>query len=428
VTREQSNDEQPLPVAPPAFAWLDLVGAPVLVVDRGTLSVRAANAAAQDLFGPARLGALPSTVANFAGSSGAAALAAAIDARAGGETTAEMAEPVFACQLRDGVQRFRFKLARPPSSAELWIATLMEAPPPATDDWRARLEEILDLLPVGVEVYDEELNALFYNRKADDLFLYDEKPILQHDEWFEIGFPDPVERAHRLAEWHTCVDAARRDRDTVQFTEWTVPCRDGRHRMVQFLVRFVGENFVVVQWDVTEQRALEAELSRLARTDPLTGICNRRGFLEEAEGAFGSAVAADVPLSVLILDIDRFKAINDRHGHAAGDAVIRAVAERCGAAMRAGDLIARLGGEEFAVLLPSTGPEEATAVAERLLAVVSDDPVAVAGVGSIVRVSIGAASLAEGDETFATMLGRADRALYGAKEAGRGRLVFALPD
>ncbi len=78
---------------------------------------------------------------------------------------------------------------------------MIEVQPQASGDWRNRLEEILDLLPVGVEIYDAGLNALFFNRKADDLFLYPERPVLQHDDWFELGFPDPEERARRYAEW-----------------------------------------------------------------------------------------------------------------------------------------------------------------------------------------------------------------------------------
>ncbi|WP_208948237.1 sensor domain-containing diguanylate cyclase [Segnochrobactrum spirostomi] len=335
-----------------AFDWMDLVGVPVLLIERDTLLVKGANRAAQARFGPNRLGALPRPFRNLAADGGAAALAAAFAAIARGETDPDAVEPVFFCQLNECVRCFRFKLAPFPPSPDLTVATMIEVQPQASGDWRNRLEEILDLLPVGVEIYDDGFNALFFNRKADDLFLYPERPVLQHDDWFELGFPDPDERARRYAEWQDRVENARRHRDRVEITEWNMRCRDGRNHVVQFLIRFVGDTFLIVQWDVTEQRALEAELSRLARRDSLTGVPNRRALLEVAEATF----AAQQPFSLLMLDIDHFKAINDRYGHPAGDDVIRAVAARCGGTLREGDILARFGGEEFAVLLPNTSP------------------------------------------------------------------------
>jgi diguanylate cyclase (GGDEF)-like protein len=409
----------------PILSWFDIVDAPLLVVAGDALVVVAANAAAHRLFGPRRFESLPCGVEAFGGEKAVEALAGAIQAaeQAGaGEAVGVM------CQLANGVHRLRFSAARLPDAPDRWLFTLsLEPPELALEDWRAGMADIMNLLPVGVEIYDKDLNALFYNLRADDLFLYDEKAILHHDEWFEFGFPDPVERAERLAEWHARVAAARRAPETVQFTEWSMRCRDGSARIVQFLFRFVGANFVMVLWDVTEQRQLEAELRRLASSDPLTGICNRRSFLEKAEAAFAGSRAEDGALSVLILDIDRFKAINDRHGHAAGDEVIRQTAARCSSLLRACDLFGRLGGEEFAVLLPATGPDEAAAVAGRLLEVMSREPVRVDAAAIPVRLSIGGTSRGSVDQTFAAVLARADQALYEAKNTGRGRAVFLAP-
>lgn len=404
-----------------AFEWMNLVGVPVLLIERDTLLVKAANPVAQTRFGPNRLGALPRSFTNLAGGGGADALTAAFAAIARGETDPALVEPVFFCQLHDCVRCFRFKLTPFPPAPDLSVATMIEVQPQATGDWRNRLEEILDLLPVGVEIYDHSLNALFFNRKADDLFLYPERPVLQHDDWFEVGFPDPAERARRYAEWQHRVENARRHRDRVEITEWNMRCRDGCDHIVQFLIRFVGDTFLIVQWDVTEQRALEAELSSLARRDALTGVPNRRAFLEAAEAVF----AAQHPFSLMMLDIDHFKAINDGHGHPAGDDVIRAVAARCAGTLREGDVLARFGGEEFAVLLPETGLDEARTVAGRLIEAVAAEPVVVSEMEIAVAISIGGTSRRPADRRLADVFARADAALYAAKDQGRRRAIVA---
>jgi len=165
---------------------------------------------------------------------------------------------------------------------------------------------------------------------------------------------------------------------------------------------------------------------RLAVTDPLTGLVNRRyalphlGRLLSHHGAGGRAVA------VMMVDIDRFKAVNDRHGHAGGDAVLAAVARRLRAELRPADLIARVGGEEFLVVLAGIGAGEAGRVAERMRRRVSARAVAIAGGQEVaVSLSIGLAMVAEGDSSVEAVLARADRALYAAKAAGRDRVQCA---
>lgn len=398
------------------LAWLDLVAAPVLVL-RG-VSVVAANAAARAAFGPARFEALPVGVDAFGGEPAAQAVKEAIEASDGHLRRT----PAVMWHLSIGLRRMSMTLQAVPADHGgpdgLWVGTLEEDVASSGEAWRRDLEEIVNLLPVGVEVYDDALNALFFNRHADELFLYEDQLILQHDEWFPLGFPDPVERDRAQAEWHALVAAVRRDRSLVKQTEWTVRCRDGVTRQVRFLMRFVGEHFVVVQWDLTGQRTLEAELRRMAETDSMTGIHNRRRYLEVGEASF----AAGGPLSVLVIDIDRFKRVNDRHGHAAGDVVIRAVADRCATGLGEGEVVGRLGGEEFAVLLPADAGA-AAALGERLRLSVSGTPVAWGDATIPVAVSIGVATRRPEDRAFTDILARADAALYEAKRTGRGRVV-----
>jgi two-component system cell cycle response regulator len=164
------------------------------------------------------------------------------------------------------------------------------------------------------------------------------------------------------------------------------------------------------------------ELARLARTDALTGLPNRRALEEELSRAAARAARAGTPLSVLVLDVDRFKQVNDRYGHAAGDAVLAAVASRGAAALRAGDLMARIGGEEFAVLLPGADLERAREAAERVRAAVSAAPIAADGLSLEVTTSLGCAELEAGEAGGRGLLARADAKLYEAKRAGRNRV------
>ena len=167
------------------------------------------------------------------------------------------------------------------------------------------------------------------------------------------------------------------------------------------------------------------ELSALAsasRRDPLTGLANRRAFEEELAREAARAVRAGAPLAVVALDVDRFKAVNDRHGHAAGDAVLRELAARASAAVRAGDLAARIGGEEFALLLPGAALPNALELAERVRAAIAAAPVDAGGTPLAVTVSLGCAALAP-DEAPGALLARADARLYEAKRSGRDRVM-----
>ncbi|HSI41622.1 MAG TPA: GGDEF domain-containing protein [Xanthobacteraceae bacterium] len=177
--------------------------------------------------------------------------------------------------------------------------------------------------------------------------------------------------------------------------------------------------------DVTAQHVVERTLRQMATTDALTGLGNRRYFMEA--GAAALTKAAEGGLAVLMLDIDHFKAINDQHGHGVGDEVLQAVAARCRTALRDHDVIARLGGEEFAVLLGILSHADAAVVGERLRAAVSTHPVRTTAGLIEVRLSIGGAMFADAGETLAGLLERADQMLYRAKRLGRDRVCIEQP-
>jgi diguanylate cyclase (GGDEF)-like protein len=173
-----------------------------------------------------------------------------------------------------------------------------------------------------------------------------------------------------------------------------------------------------------ENARLFDEVERLARIDGLTGTYNRRYFMELAQMQFDSARRFSQPLSALMLDFDDFKSVNDRHGHAVGDQVLRGLADRCRSALRSIDLLGRYGGEEFAILLPNTERHSGAAVlAERIRQRIDEAPVNTDAGPIHVTVSVGVASVDDSTEDLGALLKRADLALYEAKQAGRNRVV-----
>jgi diguanylate cyclase (GGDEF)-like protein len=172
-----------------------------------------------------------------------------------------------------------------------------------------------------------------------------------------------------------------------------------------------------------EQRA--SDLQTLAAIDFLTGIYNRRQFEALARAELARCQRYMRPLSVLMIDIDHFKAVNDRLGHAAGDRVLQNVASICRAEKRDSDIIARIGGEEFAVMLPETTETAALQFAERLRNQVRDSAPMIFGEKVSVTISIGVAGATIRTAGIETLLRQADRALYEAKRSGRDRVVLS---
>ncbi|MFF5176195.1 putative bifunctional diguanylate cyclase/phosphodiesterase [Micromonospora sp. NPDC000089] len=177
--------------------------------------------------------------------------------------------------------------------------------------------------------------------------------------------------------------------------------------------------------DITEARRVRDELARLAERDPLTDLPNRRALLARLDDLL--AHGGPRPGALLLIDIDNFKDINDVHGHAVGDDVLRLLARLLSHDLAPGTLLGRLGGDEFAVVLPDSDAADALAVADRLCDVTAHTPVPLADAGLRVTLSIGAASLVPGD-TRDDALGHADLALYEAKNAGRNRARLYLPE
>lgn len=167
---------------------------------------------------------------------------------------------------------------------------------------------------------------------------------------------------------------------------------------------------------------LEIDLQDQATHDPLTGIGNRRKFFDESKMALAMARRYKRPFSILLFDIDYFKKVNDTFGHKTGDDVLKAISVMCQRQARLGDIVARMGGEEFIMMLPETSYDQAILVAERLRKEISGITLKVDGAPVRVTCSFGVTEYNEGDDDIDEIVGRADKALYRAKEEGRNRV------
>jgi diguanylate cyclase (GGDEF)-like protein/PAS domain S-box-containing protein len=247
------------------------------------------------------------------------------------------------------------------------------------------------------------------------------------------GYPIEVMRTMNMSQ----INALDRDE---MFTEMRRSMDEGRtyfilrHRLAGGEIRDVevysgpimvqgAQRLYSVIHDVTKRIELEQEMKLLATTDALTGASNRHQFFSLGGVEVQRAKRYDLPLTVLMLDIDYFKSINDTYGHAAGDQVLMALSGSVSSLLRAPDIFGRLGGEEFAVILPQTGIEEGAEVAERLRTALAGLRVDVGDETVAFTVSMGLTQVRAGDKTVEEVLNRADEALYKAKRMGRNRVV-----
>lgn len=185
----------------------------------------------------------------------------------------------------------------------------------------------------------------------------------------------------------------------------------------------------ILEREIEKRKRIQDELQKLARTDSLTGLFNRRYFFEIAEKEFAESTRYNRPLSVIILDLDLFKDINDTYGHLIGDQALIHIGKLLQIAIRTPDTAARYGGEEFVVLLPETESAQAILFAERLRKLVEDSPVQNGNASISLTASFGVAGYqTKGEEKFDQLISKADQALYMAKGNGRNRVVCYRED
>jgi diguanylate cyclase (GGDEF)-like protein len=292
------------------------------------------------------------------------------------------------------------------------------------------LRNAFDNISDGVMLLDSDLKAQFLNRKIRDYFGVTAEQVAAHPSYLDLIRNSPHADAHgvppdqRNAFFASRVEAVRSADPPVR--DATTP--DGRHIRVHMAVTPNGGR-MATYCDITDLVHNAELLERLATVDGLTGLYNRRHFMVQAEAEWSRFQRYQRPLSMLMLDIDHFKSVNDRYGHAVGDEVIAAVANACRGGKRNSDIAGRLGGEEFAILLPETEAGQAQVVAERIRESVAARVLNFHKIRFNVTVSIGIAPAALGMSGVDVLLRAADEALYRAKHEGRNRVVaWSQPD
>ena len=242
--------------------------------------------------------------------------------------------------------------------------------------------------------------------------------------WTDFIYPDDREKV-----WQSIADVLE-GRSEAHKLEYRMLHKDGSIRWILDQAKIMKKNLKGLPLrmcgtytDITERKKQEIELENHAKSDFLTGLSNRRHFMEVAEQELRRAIRFKNPMSILMVDLDNFKRINDTHGHIAGDNVLKKFSADCRLIFRDIDIIGRIGGEEFAILLPETSGDEAIEPAERLRTKMEKSNVPIdPGLAIEFTVSIGVASLSSENDTLDVLLTRADKALYKAKTTGRNQV------
>ncbi len=276
---------------------------------------------------------------------------------------------------------------------------------------RRMLHALLQAVPAPLLVLSREGRIVQANAAAQSYFgetaLADPEALREcfgPEDYARITTPEPHGRTSEFEAQVRLADGSTRD---VLLNVSTAALQGAAHSLAVFV-------------DISRRKEMEARLAELANTDPLTGLANRTRFFDAAGTEIRRAQRRGPLPAVIMLDIDHFKRINDSCGHEAGDLALRRVAMLCRTLLRCQDLAARLGGEEFALLLPETDRHGALALAERLRLAV--EGLRLDGPASM-TVSLGIAEVQPGENTVNAALVRADKAMYAAKRAGRNRSV-----
>jgi diguanylate cyclase (GGDEF)-like protein/PAS domain S-box-containing protein len=301
---------------------------------------------------------------------------------------------------------------------------------PASNDLH---KTIVENLADGVYMVEPDRTITYWNHGAERISGHSAESVVGHRCFDNIlGHVDAMGRSL----CHTACPLAQTmaDGETREVAVWlkhadgyrkpvrvrTAPIRDGEGRIIGGVELFSDDSELV--------RAAEdaARAHRDALTDELTGLPNRRLFDAAVVGRLENLARYGWNFGLLIVDIDHFKAANDDHGHAFGDAVLITVAETLRGAVRGGDILARWGGDEFTVLVEAPSPTDLLDTAQRLSSLVAQSEVRLGQESRVVQISVGG-TLATPEDSAATLFARADASLYRAKSSGRNRIEIAEP-
>jgi diguanylate cyclase (GGDEF)-like protein/PAS domain S-box-containing protein len=288
------------------------------------------------------------------------------------------------------------------------------------------IEDVLARMPVGVAWASGNGKIQYVNRKFTSMFGYELTDLTTVHAWIEACYANP-EQARSIDEfWSHTLDNSSHSTE-IDEVELDIRCKDGRIKTVLsgkiMLPNRTGA--LATFLDITPRKEKENIIRRQAMEDSLTGLLNRRAFSQRIEQRLLECEEADeaaIGMALLLIDLDGFKTVNDTFGHDQGDVLLQKVAERLKLAVRDGDTLCRIGGDEFGVVLHSVG-NEATAshVAERILYGLTRKPYELGQTALSVGASIGIAIYPEDGKGEIELFKHADQALYRAKNSGKGR-------
>jgi len=291
-----------------------------------------------------------------------------------------------------------------------------------------RMQAMLDSSPLLCTIFDENCNVLEVNQEALRLLEIPDKQIYIDDYFaFLPEFqPDGTPSRVKIAEMFKAAFEKGHGR-----FEWTyktirgelIPCEETLVR-----VKLADENLLISYArdlrEINNAVSMAKQLEKAAFTDALTGAHNRRYFMETAEKELQKCIERNLSYSIIIIDVDYFKKINDTHGHPIGDEVLKILFARVQHTLKHDTLVARYGGEEFAIMLSDLSPENVVKTAQRIKNSIEAYTFTIGALEIDVTISLGAASKTERFKTLADIINNADKALYQAKETGRNRVVY----
>jgi diguanylate cyclase (GGDEF)-like protein len=291
-----------------------------------------------------------------------------------------------------------------------------------------RLHSALNHVHDGVLLLDKNLVVIFMNQMARVLWKQSDEQIDAHPSYEELLRSGCTSGPWALVDDDPDTFIAQRVARIRAGDATPLDARTADGKIIRArCTALAGDGRMITYTDVTDLVQDAEELERLATIDGMTGLYNRRHFLNLAEGEWSCFQRYHRPLTMLMVDIDHFKSVNDRFGHNAGDDALTFVAKACQECTRATDIIGRMGGEEFAMLLPETDMDQAGVVAERLRKNVSERPVTIDNASLGITVSVGVATATLSMSGIKTLIKLADEGLYQAKFDGRNRVARVEP-
>ncbi|MES2899850.1 MAG: sensor domain-containing diguanylate cyclase [Pseudomonadota bacterium] len=313
------------------------------------------------------------------------------------------------------------------------------------DQERAFANKLMEMLAIPAFVLDHDCKVMIWNRACERLTGVKAQEVLGRSDHWRCFYQEPrptladlviQNRTHEIDSVYPRALGDHHTADQLCAESWCDMPRGGRRRYLATdaspILNDEGKLVAVVQTlrDMTDEKAAQVALEQLATRDGLTGLANRRCFDDTLRAEWARAMRQQQPLSLLMVDVDNFKAYNDTHGHLGGDECLKRIANAVASEMRANDLVARYGGEEFAVILPNQSLKGAAIVAEKIRCRVEQLQVPHGRTSHrTVTVSIGAATaFASTDSDACELVATADAALYRAKHMGRNQISLPVTE